>query len=116
MLYDCCRCVRRLFLGDARVAAGVVNLPPKDRDVSNYTHLGKLRELIGSGDIALIKASYFLELCKSGGALPRRQELPAEAFVSPAKLEKIFAELEAIAASGTKWTPQCVDRDSNPRP
>ena len=67
-----------------------------DDALDKYTGLAELRRFLGSGDVALVKASHFLTLASTtGGIFLRRQDLPTEAIVGPAMLERSFAELEA---------------------
>ena len=60
--------------------------PPADDEIlTKYTDLPALRDFLASGDVALVKASHFLRLAESGGAiLLRRQDLPADAIVDRA--------------------------------
>ena len=41
------------------------------------------------GDVRLISLKWLMALAESGGVLPRRQDLPEEAFLSPAQLRRI---------------------------
>lgn len=52
-----------------------------------YNNVDTLVDALSSGDTALVKGSWLLELAASGRALPRRQELPPEALFDAAELE-----------------------------
>ena len=65
-----------------------------DKRMDKYTALDPLRDFLKSGDVALVRASHLLSL-PSGGKFLRRQDLPPEAAVDDAMLDRSFAELEA---------------------
>ena len=46
---------------------------------------------VRAGDVRLLSLKWLMALADKGGALPRRQELPAEAFVTAAQLRRIEA-------------------------
>ena len=69
----------------------------------DYVDLDALRELVSGGDLVLVKATYLIGLNAAGKRLPRRQDLPADALVDDAMLERIFSELEALAGDAEGW-------------
>ena len=58
-----------------------------------------LRQLLEGEDVVLIRGSYFLELKRTGGILPRRQDLPAHAIVDRKMMLRLLAELRSVADS-----------------
>ena len=68
--------------------------------LDDYSEVDKLQELIASEDVALLKASYLLKLNDAKGVLPRRQDIPKEAFVGPEMLMRILQELESTRMEG----------------
>lgn len=92
--------------------------PMPDETLKAYTELPSLRDLVRSGDIAFLRASYLLRLASAAGGrsgrsrgggrarehgiqglsngwLRSRQELAEDAFASAALLERSLAELTA---------------------
>ena len=57
-----------------KARAEVASLSPQE--LKRYSDLKSLREFYASGDVALVKASFFLELASTGQIFPRRQDLP----------------------------------------
>ena len=45
-----------------------------------------------TGHVKLLRASYLIKLALERGVLRRRQELPAEAFISAEELERLYGE------------------------
>lgn len=63
-------------------------------DGAKYTELAPLREFVESGDVALVRASYLLELAATKDQkFERRQALPASALVDKPMLDRSFREL-----------------------
>lgn len=62
---------------------------------SNYVDLPALRTLLET-EVALVKASYIIKLAASNQPMPRRQDIPQDAFVDQPMLDKLFQELEAL--------------------
>ena len=61
---------------------------------ANYVELAPLRVFLESGDVALVRASHFLELAQTPPSIfRRRQDLPEGAIVDAAMLERSFREL-----------------------
>mmetsp|Transcript_84728 Transcript_84728/g.274480 ORF Transcript_84728/g.274480 Transcript_84728/m.274480 type:complete len:663 (+) Transcript_84728:83-2071(+) len=50
---------------------------------SSYRSFDALKAVVNTGDVELVRGSWLVTLCKSGGILPRRQELPPEAVCVP---------------------------------
>ena len=63
------------------------------RSQQDYRSVDAISAILRSGDIALIKASYLLELSRTNATLPRRQDLPPGALVSGQMLERLLDEL-----------------------
>ena len=53
--------------------------------------------------MALIRATYILELRKAGEVLPRRQDLPASAIVDGEMLRRVLAELKSFTSASEKF-------------
>ena len=51
-----------------------------------YTSKDSIQKALEGGDTVLLKGSWLVELSKSGGTLPRRQDLPPEAVWDPEAL------------------------------
>jgi hypothetical protein len=75
-------------------------LPVQEEGIEDYVKLTRLRALCESGDIALIKASHLLYLAMEDLPLPRRQDLPEDAFLDKEELGWLFEDLEAIQKFG----------------
>ena len=76
-------------------APSVEDIDPRSAAAfARYTELGPLRELLLSGDVALVRASHLLELASRADELIQpRQRLPSSAFVDPPMLDRCFKEL-----------------------
>ena len=79
---------------DAAVSLKQVETPPELTTFDDYVELHRLKAMLLSGDLVLVKASYLLELSKSDAVLPRRQDLPDSALVDAMMLQRIIRELE----------------------
>lgn len=73
-----------------------LELARKQREFKLYTEVAPLRHLLETGDLVLVRATYFLELAKTKRPLPRRQDLPGDALVDKNMLDKLMGELEAL--------------------
>lgn len=73
-----------------------LELARKQREFKLYTEVAPLRHLLETGDLVLVRATYFLELAKTKRPLPRRQDLPGDALVDKNMLDKLIGELEAL--------------------
>jgi len=62
----------------------------------DYIKVDRLEQLFSTGDVALIKASYLLEVAASGGRLERRQDLPSTAFADEEMKKDMFADLRKL--------------------
>eukprot|EP00930_Biecheleria_cincta_P021265 TRINITY_DN157_c0_g1_i1.p1 TRINITY_DN157_c0_g1~~TRINITY_DN157_c0_g1_i1.p1 ORF type:complete len:590 (+),score=59.31 TRINITY_DN157_c0_g1_i1:70-1839(+) len=60
------------------------------RDLSWYTNVNSIWEVLRGGDVVLIKGLWLLELGLSHGVLPCRQELPSEAIWDIEELKQQF--------------------------
>ena len=45
-----------------------------------------------TGNVRLAKASYLKELAGKGGILPRRQDLPPDAYISVEELKRLYGD------------------------
>ena len=82
----------------AATAAAPASEPRQQKSVqlaARYTQPEMPFALASTGDVALLSYCWLEELAASGRALARRQELPAEAFVSIAKLRAAHDALPA---------------------
>ena len=83
----------------ARRKSSVAVEVASDDGTGPYTGFSALQQLLQSGDMALVRASYLLELAATpGGRFTRRQDLPAHALVDESMLACLFAELRAWRA------------------
>jgi len=68
-----------------------------DQDALWKHHGGDvLEQAIRSGAIALCEAKWLVEFAKSGGVLPRRQDLPEDAFITLSELKSIGCPAAAL--------------------
>lgn len=79
-------------------SASGVGSPPRTtsvRDIFAYQRIDGLRNFLIGGSVALVKASYILELAATPNAvLLRRQDLPQHALVDDAMLGRCLEELD----------------------
>jgi len=75
-----------------------------------YDDLGHLRKVLESGDVALLRGTWLSKHASEVKTIPRRQELPAEAFWGPSDIAGLFElcenALEETKKEGsTPWLP-----------
>lgn len=68
----------------------------RPRSLDDYQQVDAISSILRSGDIVLLRASYILELHRTGHVLPRRQDLPPHAIVGKAMLERVLTEVETV--------------------
>ena len=77
---------------------------------------------VASGAIALLRGRWIVKLCKRGGRLERRQDLPPEAFLHVDELRRLIAALGddwglLLVAISYRWlTKEHPDPDRFPLP
>ena len=91
----CCRRRRPQVLPAAARVRTAMDHENSSEGPSKYVDLEPLRALLLSGDVALVKASYLLDLANAGGILPRRQDLPEHALLDSTMLAAICDEIKA---------------------
>merc|ERR1740123_1368351 len=70
--------------------------------VKKYVELDSIEDALETGDTVLIKGTFLLDLCarkgnltRFDGILPRRQDLPKEAFWEPSEIMKLARKQKA---------------------
>ena len=64
--------------------------PP--RAFTRYTEPDEIWAALMTGSVRLAKASYLMQLAGKGGILPRRQDLPSEAYISVEELKRLYGD------------------------
>lgn len=67
-----------------------------------FTELDSLELAVVGEDVALVRGSFFEHLAQTGGTLPRRQDMPKEAFWDPMRL------IQGLQQSGNQPMPLLV--------
>lgn len=92
----------------AAVAAAIAEAETYLSEASRYTEPDSLWQALETGSMTLVRMTWLIEHAEAGGILPRRQDLPAAAKISPAELRVIFGRgndagvLPIVAVAG-KW-------------
>ena len=61
---------------------------------TRYTAPYSIWQALETGAVRLTRMSYVIELAKAGGVLPRRQDLPEEAFIPLSELKAMYEEVK----------------------
>ena len=89
MLQECC--VRA-------PAAHTLTAYVNDEHVEEYTRPDSIWAALESRDVLLVRSSWMIMRSKEGRPLPRRQELPPEAFISLEELQAMTARAATCCA------------------
>jgi len=98
----------------AIAAIGAAAAPPSS-EAERYTQPASIWQALGTGRVRLVRSSWLVTWSKAGNALPRRQELPEEAFISVQELQQMVGSgnldgvLPIIAISFCWLTPAQPD-------
>ncbi len=68
--------------------------------IERYTNPGELLAVLDSKDVALISFKWLRSFAKSGQKMPRRQDLPSDAFLPPARLKQIHRSCRNAGGQG----------------
>lgn len=98
--------------GEAQVAA---DGPNAECALERYTEPASIWEALATGHVKLVKMRWLIAYYEAGGVLPRRQDLPPEAFISLEELKRMYGDgnrdgvLPIIAVSFCWETPAHPD-------
>ena len=61
-------------------------------DLSRYVDPASIWEALATRAVQLVKMSFLISFSEAGGILPRRQDLPEEAFISVEELKQLYGD------------------------
>ena len=85
-------------------------------DLARYTQPQSIWVALETGHVRLVKATYLIMLSDANGILPRRQDLPPEAFISVEELKRLFGSGNRDAVLPIIAISFCWDTAAHPDP